>query len=194
MLSRAQLIEKYGNEQLAGQPYAEEFARFLVGELTGDQLVIDIGCGNGDDVATLSKQTGMTVIGVDASRDTICLARGRHPRLDFAIATVATLPLDDASVSAVYCVNTMTYVDQAAAMKEIMRVLRPGGFLFVHFDQSITDDASGTIDFKQVFATDILPLIHPMKSCGSTKFFDRVDEQPFRHTHKIRQDIRQKRA
>lgn len=169
--------------------FAEEFADFLITQrLNG--LVVDVGCGNGKDVAAFCKK-GVAAMGIDASKKEIDAARRAHPSFAFDQQDVTSLEFESDSVGAFFCINVLHYVDQARAIAEMHRALMPGGFMFLHFNLSITDNRNGQVDFKQVFATDILPLIYIMRSCGS-RFFSRVDERPFRHTHNIFQEIRQK--
>ncbi len=99
------------------------------------QAVLDLGCGGGFMSEALASR-GADVIGVDVSRGAIGIAR-RHAAgsglpIRYLVASGEDLPLPDASVDCVVCVDVLEHVrslDQV--LDEIRRVLRPGGvFLF----------------------------------------------------------------
>jgi ubiquinone biosynthesis O-methyltransferase len=99
------------------------------------QTVLDLGCGGGFMSEALAKR-GAKVIGVDVSRGAIAIAK-RHAAsgglaIRYLVASGEDLPLPDASVDCVVCVDVLEHVrslDQV--LDEIRRVLRPGGvFLF----------------------------------------------------------------
>ena len=95
-------------------------------ELRGDEVVLDVGCGNGQYLRTLGMRAHAgPVLGVDLSAGMAraALAWGR------AIAGDAqALPVRTAAADAALCPHMLYHVpDQAAAVSELRRVLRPGG-------------------------------------------------------------------
>jgi arsenite methyltransferase len=107
------------------------------------EVVVDLGCGGGLDVLLAAPKVGPAgkVIGIDMSQDMIELARrnaangpGGQPvgNVEFHLSTIDKLPLDDESVDCVIsnCVINLA-PDKAAVLREIHRVLRPGGRLAV---------------------------------------------------------------
>jgi ubiquinone biosynthesis O-methyltransferase len=99
------------------------------------QTVLDLGCGGGFMSEALAAR-GATVIGVDVSSGAIAIAR-RHAEskdlsIRYLVASGEDLPLPDASVDRVVCVDVLEHVrDLDQVLDEIRRVLRPGGvFLF----------------------------------------------------------------
>ncbi|MGI5455000.1 class I SAM-dependent methyltransferase [Streptomyces sp. CA-249302] len=98
----------------------------LLGPGTGTCL--DVCCGTGAHVRPLAG-LGWTPVGVDLSRNQL---RHAAARLPVAVADATALPLADGSVPAAVCVLASTDVpDYAAVLREIGRVLAPGG-RFVH--------------------------------------------------------------
>jgi SAM-dependent methyltransferase len=102
----------------------------MVGELLGPGTgtCLDVCCGTGAHAAALAA-LGWTPVGVDLSVGQLRHAAGRLP---VAVADATALPIADAAVPAVACVLASTDVpDYAAAVREIARVLAPGG-RFLH--------------------------------------------------------------
>ena len=98
--------------------------------------VVEIGFGSGPNVG-LYPAAVERVLAVEPSEGARGLARKRmagiaHPPIDFVGLDGATLPVDDDTADAVLSTFTLcTIPDIDAAMREIVRVLRPGGAL--HF-------------------------------------------------------------
>ncbi len=97
--------------------------------------VVDFGCATGWLSLALA-DLGCSVIGVDIAPSALLLAKAwaaqRGVRAGGAVRFMAydghLLPLDDGSVDRVVCFDSFHHVkDQAATLKELARVLRPGG-------------------------------------------------------------------
>ncbi len=97
---------------------------------------LDVGCGQGWYVARM-RQLGFNVHGIDASAGQVALAR-RHVDDPHIVAEGSALriPASDTSYDFVYCINVLHHLasldEQRAAFVELLRVLRPGGLVFVH--------------------------------------------------------------
>src|SRR5262245_23485640 len=113
----------------------ESFA--LLGAAPGRRM-LDVGCGLGDDAAALARMAapGGTVVGLDGSQAMIEAARQRHggiAGLSFDVADAARLPFDDASFDACRIDRVLQHIaDPAAVVRELARVLRPGGVLVAY--------------------------------------------------------------
>ncbi len=103
--------------------------------------VLEVGFGGGALLERLCvAASGGFVAGVEVSHEMLARARSRlgrdidSGRLDIAEASVERLPYADASFDRACTVNT-TYFwpDLAAGLRELHRVLRPGGRLVVGF-------------------------------------------------------------
>jgi SAM-dependent methyltransferase len=94
--------------------------------------VLDLGCGTGI-VARLLRDrlgAGTRLTGVDASAEMIAHARTLAPEIDWREANAMKLPFADASFELVVSQQMLQFVpDPAAALREIRRVLAPGGRL-----------------------------------------------------------------
>jgi SAM-dependent methyltransferase len=104
-----------------------------------DATVLDVGCGGGRTVATLAAATPQGhVDGVDYSAESIAVTRRTNADaiargcVTITPASVAALPFPDAHFDLVTAVETHYYwPDLAANVREIGRVLRPGGHVVV---------------------------------------------------------------
>jgi SAM-dependent methyltransferase len=96
---------------------------------------LDAGCGHGFQTALLLA-LGYETHGADLAAALLARARARVPDARLARADVAALPYADASFDAVSCCgSTLSFVaDADAALREIARVLRPGGRLLLEYE------------------------------------------------------------
>jgi SAM-dependent methyltransferase len=104
----------------------------LLGDVAG-QTVLDAACGPGLYAAELTRRGGV-VTGFDQSPRMVELCRRAIPGAQFRVHDLAD-PLDwlaDGSVDLALCALAIEYVDdRVAALRELARVLRPGGALVV---------------------------------------------------------------
>jgi SAM-dependent methyltransferase len=97
---------------------------------------LDVGCGQGWYVARM-RELGFDVSGIDTSAGQIQMA-GRNvgaPGL-VQVGSALEIPAPDATYDFVYTINVLHHLPsqehQREAFIELIRVLRPGGLLFVH--------------------------------------------------------------
>jgi ubiquinone/menaquinone biosynthesis C-methylase UbiE len=117
---------------------AQVNAAFLLPHLKPGMRLLDCGCGPGSITVGLAEAVspGETV-GVDASPDAIEAARARAASLScsnarFDVADVCALPFPDASFDAVFSHAVLQHLpDPLAAVREMRRVLKPGGIAAV---------------------------------------------------------------
>ena len=93
--------------------------------------VLDVGGGDGRHVAEAARR-GCFAGGLDYDAAELAQARariGRH-RVDLVVGDAARLPFRDRAFDAVICTETLEHLpDDIAAIREIARLLRPGGTL-----------------------------------------------------------------
>lgn len=103
----------------------------LLGEpLAPGTRVLDAGCGTGGFLARIGPAT--RAFGVDLSTEASRLCRLRGATL--ARARVAALPFPDATFDLVTCFDVIYHLwveDDRAALREMARVLRPGGAMLL---------------------------------------------------------------
>jgi SAM-dependent methyltransferase len=91
---------------------------------------LDAGCGPGGNGACLAERG--TLVGVDRAAEALAFVRARHPDVLGTRGTLDRLPFPDACFDAVLCLTVLyTVPDDAAALAELARVVRPGGAVLV---------------------------------------------------------------
>jgi SAM-dependent methyltransferase len=109
-----------------------ELVRAALDARSGDD-VLDVGCGPGFYVSELLEAVGAegSVTGIDQSADMLAVAARRvegQPNVTLREGSATSLPVADASCDRVLSVQVFEYVDDVpAALRELHRVLRPGG-------------------------------------------------------------------
>jgi ubiquinone/menaquinone biosynthesis C-methylase UbiE len=111
--------------------YAWWFTQTLAYESSAGLDVLDVGCGQGIDLVEYAR-AGARVTGIDLTPRHVELARSHIEALGL-VATVVQgdaerLPFEDASFDVVSSNGVLHHTpDMPAALREIRRVLRPGG-------------------------------------------------------------------
>ena len=97
--------------------------------LLAGRVLLDLGCGPGAYTEAL-RARGAKVLAVDNDREALSLGGGFVPGA--ILADAAALPLPDASVDGVVCSNLLEHTpDPELVLREIARVLSPGGFAYI---------------------------------------------------------------
>jgi len=115
---------------------AENSAGYLLPHLAEGQRLLDVGCGPGTITADLARRVAPgEVVGIDPSAEVVERAQalgGEHANLRFAVGDVYALDLSDDSFDVVHAHQVLQHLsDPVAALREVRRVLAPGGTLAV---------------------------------------------------------------
>jgi ubiquinone/menaquinone biosynthesis C-methylase UbiE len=139
----AQYVEKYGKDPTNRMTVE-------AAGLAPDDVVVDVGCGGGEAVRVAAERAVRgSVIGVDPTpamiriateqtRDHSCAAR-----VCFLEGPAEKLPLESGSARVVLAINSLHHWDDPdLGLREVMRVLAPGGRFFIGDEETESGDWS----------------------------------------------------
>ncbi len=109
-------------------------------------VAIDIGCGAGQEAIFLAQQ-GFTVIGVDQSEEGLKIATKRaqekNVEVEWKQANVLNLPITDQSANLINdrgCLHVISSEYRSQYAKEMFRILKPNGYIFLRGCRDIETD------------------------------------------------------
>jgi len=121
--------------RLEGEDEVDEAEQKLISpvlrrHLPKDGLIVDAGCGTGKWVAYLAG-LGYRIVGLDISREALALAKKKMPSLALILTDTQRSPIRDASVDCVLSLGVVEHDERGpiAGLRELHRMLRPGGLL-----------------------------------------------------------------
>ena len=115
-------------------PEAEIYNRLL---LLDNKHILELGCGSADitrNIATSGANRKVTALEVDEIAHAKNLQITDLPNVTFALAGAQEIPLDDDSVDVVFMFKSLHHVPielMEPSMREIRRVLKPGGLAYI---------------------------------------------------------------
>ncbi len=119
---------------LLEQRTAANEAAFFTAMLQPAMALLDVGCGPGTLTAGLARHVG-SVVGLDADGEQVARAQVNAagvPNATFQQGDASHLPFADATFDAVFAHTLLQHLqDPTAALREMHRVLKPGGVLGV---------------------------------------------------------------
>ncbi|MFI7133016.1 class I SAM-dependent methyltransferase [Nonomuraea sp. NPDC050153] len=123
--------------------------------------LLDVGCGTGV-VTSAALALGAQVTAVDADPGMLRLTARRHPYATIRRAALPDLPFDDEEFDAIAGNFVINHVpDTAGALKELHRVLRPGGTIALTWWKS--DEMTATNVFADAIADAGVPYEPPAR-------------------------------
>jgi ubiquinone/menaquinone biosynthesis C-methylase UbiE len=93
--------------------------------------ILDVGCGTGRLLRKLGERwPSSQLLGVDPNEGMVSVARRLTPLASLHVGTAESIPIDSASIDLVVTsISFHHWADQPRALREVFRVLRPGGCL-----------------------------------------------------------------
>jgi ubiquinone/menaquinone biosynthesis C-methylase UbiE len=157
--------------------------------------VLDVGCGAGHTMAHIAKNYGCFITGIDIAHEPLDKARDFYKsepffhQLDFLQGDIESLPFADDSFDVVLCESVLIFVpDHEKALKEMVRVLKPGGFLAMN-ELCQSEDGVDFFDNEEFGGH----LKTPKELLKSLKELSQIlyDEKPFSISEQLMADFRQ---
>jgi SAM-dependent methyltransferase len=105
--------------------------RYFLAHLPKDAPILEAGCGLGAWVVYLSDR-GYDIAGIDNDASVIDRLKAWRPTLNVRYGDIRKLPYEDGALAAVISLGVVEHFEEGCgdAMKEMHRVLPPGGLLF----------------------------------------------------------------
>jgi sarcosine/dimethylglycine N-methyltransferase len=121
-----------------------------------DSVVLDAGARDAVHAVELARRFGCQVIAVDPvplhverARQRVATA-GLEKRVTVVEGSLESLPLEDASIDLGWCRDVLNHVTLDRALRELARVLRPGGSVLVY--QTFADPSCEPEEARRLFA------------------------------------------
>lgn len=128
--------------------------------------ILEVGCGIGVGPVHAARSYGCRVVGVDISERMIDWSRRRareegvEDRIELQVADVLALPFEADRFDAALCESVLAFVaDKEQAIRELVRVTRPGGYVGLNEAFLLTETPSpGVMELARGMGTDIVSL------------------------------------
>jgi len=122
-------------DELRHKPLDRQLLDRFADRVRGTGIACDLGCGPGQ-VARYLSERKVETCGVDLSSGMIERARQLNPGIEFTQGDMLSLSWPDqawAGIAAFYSIVNLQPTDLVKAMREMHRVLQPGGWLLMSF-------------------------------------------------------------
>jgi len=123
---------------------------------TASDHILDIGSGIGGPARYFANRFGCRVTGIDLTPEFCDVARhftqllNLEDRITFEVGDALAMPFADGSFDGAYSMNvSMNIADKSAFYREILRVLKPGGWLVL---SEIAKGEGGELDYPTPWA------------------------------------------
>lgn len=128
--------EDLGLESLhpGGLEITQELARLC--QIGKDTSVLEVASGTGESACYLSASLQACVVGIDSSDSMIerakQKAKQRNLEIEFEKADAHQLPFGEATFERVFSECTTCLLDKERAIREMVRIVKPGGYVGIH--------------------------------------------------------------
>ena len=170
--------------ELAGKPLDRHLLNRLAEDVREHGLVADLGCGPGH-VARYLHDLGVRMLGIDLSPRMIDSARQRSPDIEFRVGDMRALDLPDGARAGIVAFYSLIHIgepEMGATLRELRRVLAPGGLLLVAFhigEETVhRDELWGhpvSLDFRFLMPS---PMVARLIEAGFV-VLERVEREPY---------------
>lgn len=123
------------SDELKDKPLDRELLDRFAARVAGKGRVCDLGCGPGQ-VARYLHERGADAFGVDLSPGMLEQARRISPSIEFRQGNMRALDLPDGALAGIAAFYSIIHIPRevvTVVLKELRRVLQPGGLLLLAF-------------------------------------------------------------
>lgn len=124
---------RFANAFAYGRHKVDVLLDEVLKELKPGAHVLDVGCGTGEYVRRV-QELGLVGSGIEPAEAMRKVAIEKNPGSTIVDGVATKLPFPDTSFDLVICIEVLRYLhrgDGRVALREMRRVLRPGGILFL---------------------------------------------------------------
>jgi ubiquinone/menaquinone biosynthesis C-methylase UbiE len=135
-------------------------------ELPGAAHILDVGCGTGEYIRR-ANELGFTASGLEPADAMRAAAFNKNPGATIVSGVATELPFPDESFDLVICIEVLRYLDRSdirQALRQIHRVLRPGGTMFLTMSAGTI---LGTTHFRLLLSC--LGMVFPIRDLAAHK-------------------------
>ncbi|MFI5327009.1 MAG: class I SAM-dependent methyltransferase [Candidatus Rokuibacteriota bacterium] len=121
--------------ELAGKPLDRHLLNRFAEDVRDRGLVADLGCGPGH-VARYLHEQGVRMLGIDLAPRMIEWARKLSPEIEFRVGDMRALELLDGALAGLVAFYSLIHLEEremVPTLRELRRVLAPGGLLLIAF-------------------------------------------------------------
>ena len=160
--------------------------------LAPDHVIADIASGTGI-WSRILLQNGNPVFGVEPNAEMRQAGErllAGFPKFTSVAGTAEATTLPDKSVDFVTAAQAAHWFDRERARREFVRILKPGGWLVLLWNERLTDSTAFLRDYEQLllaFGTDYEDVRHERTSDAVNEFFDPAPYQE--HVFEMQQEF-----
>jgi SAM-dependent methyltransferase len=144
--------DRVAGEKRFSHPIRLDWLEQYLGPSHRSKVILDYGCGYGRSLAELVRSGYQSLVGVDFSAAMLDRCRREGPDISLVQNDGRKLPLKNGSVDVALLFAVLTCIpdgtDQENQLAEVIRVLRPGGLLYLS-DLLINDDRRNRERYRQ---------------------------------------------
>src|SRR5581483_7857724 len=122
-------------DELQHKPFDRELLDLFTSAVVQNGKVCDIGCGPGQ-ITRYLHDRGVDITGIDLSPEMVRVARRLNSSITFSEGNMLSLNMSDASVAGITAFYSIIHLPRPKvidALREMQRVLMPGGLLLLAF-------------------------------------------------------------
>ena len=140
-------------------------------QLKASRTIVDFGCGGGTLLMNVYRENPKArLIGIDFSEGSKVLFESNVPVAEFRKEDLSNTSLDDDSVDLALSTMTIEHIEEGPFLKEVKRVLRPGGLLFI---SSVVKRPYGWYFYKNSEGRRVLESTH-LREYSSMREFENM--------------------